>query len=62
MSEYPAVEAERYNVFFRVRLEAGEGDNTVIVRLKNIDPYILKKLRYKFITIPPDNQYIDTKH
>lgn len=49
--EYPTVEAEKYQLYFRLKFDCQE-PTTALVRLKNIDPYVLKGLRYKLIPAP----------
>ena len=51
--DYAAVEAEKYQLYFRLKFDCQEA-TTALVRLKNIDPYIFKSLRYKLVTVPVD--------
>lgn len=45
--EYPAVEKERYHVFFKYKISCTENDAKVIIKIKNAsEHYILRYLRY----------------
>jgi hypothetical protein len=59
--DYPAVEADRYNMYFRLKFDCQES-TTAIIRLKNIDPYVLRNLRYRLLKVPTDNSYMSYEH
>jgi len=54
--DYPAVEADKYQLYFRLKFDCQE-TTIALVRLKNIDPYVLKSLRYKLVTVPADGGF-----
>lgn len=59
--DYPAVEADKYQLYFRLKFDCQEA-TTALVRLKNIDPYVLRHLRYKFVTLPADGVLVSQEH
>lgn len=56
--EYPAVEAEKYTIFFRGKVMADE-QGVAILRLKGIDASLMKFLRYRVIDESPKSNMFE---